>query len=84
MASNIASTVELTAEEEIALVKKVLDVAQTLPEGSVRRAIVGPLRDIIAQIVAKASVLEWFNENKDYAPTKEEIEIENKLKDKSA
>lgn len=73
MTSNAVSK-EMTAAEEIELVKKVLDVAFTLPEGKVRKAIVSPLREIIAQIVAKASIVDWFEENKTYAPSKEEIE----------
>lgn len=64
--------------EEIEMVKKVLDTAQSLPEGPIRKAIVGQLRELIAQLIAKAAVLVWFDENKQYAPTKEEIENEKK------
>lgn len=84
MSTNASSTeTTTTVGDEINMVKKVLDVALSLPEGSVRRAMVGPLREIIAQIVAKAAVMDWFEENKDYAPTKEEIELE-KQKEKTA
>jgi len=57
-----------SAADELSLALKVLDVALELPEGELKKTIVEPLRSIVAQIVARASVGVWFAEHTKYAP----------------